>query len=872
MVDRFAWGATGELIPADDLDDETGMQEGRHSAPWREELHPRGEDGQFTSGGGGGSSSGSGSSGSRSSADTSTAAPSATGVSAEQDRKAAHLARLARIDKENADRAALAAERTRLAATDPDAINRRAYVPSFAEYDPRTDVLTMTIDSQEIPNKSGDLIAYRVAGNNDHTYVKSGDRTVVLNDDEINKIRSAVDNPYGQGGDDDDNESRKAALTSKDGYHFGYVHPIPGKGNRVRVDIDRKPAFELGPKEALELAKAHDRLSYARRLTAEYDTVDVLDRGRGIALRTKGEDGAPVEMPLRLSSAERVKDAFGELVDDQVDSPQKVKTEKGEFVITRDTPPGEEPAITITMPNGRVLTFDTQDQQWEFQSALIHVLNESARPDTTSRAEARPLTEHVPLTEAATGITDFQPTSKGRYRVLLIKAGRGASGHYTEEVLRRDGPRVFPAGTRMYMDHPTLTEKAERPEGSTLNWASVTTTDAAWDPAWKGLVSEVEVFPHWRHVLNPEYAKHIGLSIRASGTVEAGEVDGRRTLIVTSLGEGTSVDWVTQAGAGGRVLQLIESARTTAPQEGAMPPFQKAKDEDEEPDGADVEDEETDDDEEEGEKKLPAFLKAKGISEAGNVGAWVESRLHLTLTALADDMYGDGLLTRPERLALSTGIGDALTAFTTRLQAEQPQLFTRDRWQQPPPAVEPAPAVPAAPKPGDLKVVEDEQGILPDEDEEGTMPDLTESQRELAEAQRVAAAATEELARFRAVEAARPIAVAVLAESGLPAAAQTKLLATVTSATVPLAESAELDEAKLRATLAEAVTAEKTYLASLAEADGVGRVRGLGESASSGDQVDTAALAATTTGLTEAYKSKGMTAEAAALAAAGRPF
>src|SRR5439155_8383672 len=53
------------------------------------------------------------------------------------------------------------------------------------------------------------------------------------------------------------------------------------------------------------------------------------------------------------------------------------------------------------------------------------------------------------------------------------------------------------------------------------------------------------------------------------------------------------------------------------------------------------------------------------------------------LTELADNMYGAGNLTRDERITLSSAIGDALQAYTGRVQADAPQLFQRDLYDEP---------------------------------------------------------------------------------------------------------------------------------------------------------------------------------------------
>lgn len=76
--------------------------------------------------------------------------------------------------------------------------------------------------------------------------------------------------------------------------------------------------------------------------------------------------------------------------------------------------------------------------------------------------------------------------------------------------------------------------------------------------------------------------------------------------------------------------------------------------------------------------------KSRVVRRKGrNVGQWMESRIHENFTMIADQLFGDGRLTRAERIALSGGIGDALTAFVTRLEGDAPQLYGRDLYEDP---------------------------------------------------------------------------------------------------------------------------------------------------------------------------------------------
>jgi len=153
--------------------------------------------------------------------------------------------------------------------------------------------------------------------------------------------------------------------------------------------------------------------------------------------------------------------------------------------------------------------------------------------------------------------------SDGTVQVKLISPGWGTKGYYSSELLESDGPSAFPAGTQMFFDHPDDIESRIRPERSLRDLAGALATPARFDPSGPtgaGLYAEAKVFSHYQPLLE-EMAPHIGVSIRALGTGQPGEAEGRRGLIVESIDEAVSVDYVTKAGRGGQVLPLLESAR-----------------------------------------------------------------------------------------------------------------------------------------------------------------------------------------------------------------------------------------------------------------------------------------------------------------------
>lgn len=164
--------------------------------------------------------------------------------------------------------------------------------------------------------------------------------------------------------------------------------------------------------------------------------------------------------------------------------------------------------------------------------------------------------EFIPLIESAL-------RADGSVPVKIIQPGQGSSGYYTPEVLKRDGPTVFKAGLKGYVDHPTESEIRERPERSVKDLALELTTNAHYDTegaAGPGLYAEAKVYKPWQQFVS-DMAPHIGLSIRATGKARDGEIDGKSTKIIEKLVSAKSVDLVTVPGAGGKILQLFESAR-----------------------------------------------------------------------------------------------------------------------------------------------------------------------------------------------------------------------------------------------------------------------------------------------------------------------
>ncbi len=180
-----------------------------------------------------------------------------------------------------------------------------------------------------------------------------------------------------------------------------------------------------------------------------------------------------------------------------------------------------------------------------------------------------PETEQVTESEAQTDVVEVSESAltqaTGKTRVIkIISPGEGSSGYYSRDVIQRDGPLAFPAGTQMFINHQTKEELRNMPVGDLNKLAGVFTKTPWWDDNGKdgpGLYTEAEIFEPFRGRLN-QIAPHIGVSIRAMMRARNGQVAGKPMPIVEQLVKGISVDFVARAGRGGKVLEALESARS----------------------------------------------------------------------------------------------------------------------------------------------------------------------------------------------------------------------------------------------------------------------------------------------------------------------
>lgn len=170
----------------------------------------------------------------------------------------------------------------------------------------------------------------------------------------------------------------------------------------------------------------------------------------------------------------------------------------------------------------------------------------------------KPLHESRQLAEAAV----TADRKSGRMTVQVMTPGWGTSGYYSPAVCEA-AAALMPEGTKMYLDHRHQDGSGldERGNRSLRDLAAVLTESARWDAAAQAVVAECSVTAPYREFLCDEYvAPHVGLSINgAASDIAVGEAEGRTGPIVESVAVIDSVDFVSRAGRGGKVLAVLES-------------------------------------------------------------------------------------------------------------------------------------------------------------------------------------------------------------------------------------------------------------------------------------------------------------------------
>ncbi len=111
---------------------------------------------------------------------------------------------------------------------------------------------------------------------------------------------------------------------------------------------------------------------------------------------------------------------------------------------------------------------------------------------------------------------------------------------------------------KMFRDHPRKSDEKELPERSVKDWFA-TTREAVWDEA-RGIPRvPIKVHDEGDYRRFKDVPEQVAFSVLGGGLARPGKVNGEDGRIVESLKNVRSVDWVTEAGAGG-AIDFAESA------------------------------------------------------------------------------------------------------------------------------------------------------------------------------------------------------------------------------------------------------------------------------------------------------------------------
>lgn len=406
-----------------------------------------------------------------------------------------------------------------------------------------------------------------------------------------------------------------------------------------------------------------------------------------------------------------------------------------------------------------------------------------------------------------------------RMTITLITPGWGSSGYYNPSVLEQAAnDRVFPSGTQMHIDHDGELARFEQPAGSLTRLAAGLLEDARWEPEWvdpdtgkKGrLAAETKVFDTgWRALLK-DAKDFIGASIKAGATVKDGEAEGRKGKIVESLypNQLNRVDFVTVAGRGGRISEVLESANLDTAVEATA-------------------------------NETARMLRESLRALYGGDDTWLwlrdhdDTRCWFDIESAESNHVYEQTYTSTDSTVTLTGERQEVRATTTYVPVTAvPETAA---------AAEHAAPQESSPIPAEVKekaksketsnmaeIMVEETRLRTLEDSHGRVPaleaDLTRSKDENTELR-------EGLARARALNRAQEFAKTIVssANADLSESVVARIVAaSVTETSLPLTENLQLDTDVLTETVNTARESEETYLAKLAKENGLGQVRGIG--------------------------------------------
>lgn len=152
--------------------------------------------------------------------------------------------------------------------------------------------------------------------------------------------------------------------------------------------------------------------------------------------------------------------------------------------------------------------------------------------------------------------------------IIRPTVGRGRGNHLYEADMLKEHAHIF-GGWKMYVNH--LSEKARKALGGLPRdvrdlggriveswWDDSVPADGRYQQG--AVVARAKPTPFMRDLIeNDPDIVEASISAQATG-VREGSVGGKKVWIVEGIRDTGSVDWVTEAGAGGKVVTLLEGA------------------------------------------------------------------------------------------------------------------------------------------------------------------------------------------------------------------------------------------------------------------------------------------------------------------------
>lgn len=191
-------------------------------------------------------------------------------------------------------------------------------------------------------------------------------------------------------------------------------------------------------------------------------------------------------------------------------------------------------------------------------TAALAMFGESTK-DTAAKADNagavhETFTESLSLTEANVNV------EKREIIVDLIRAGwnNQATRFYKPSALKEAVEKKLFENVKNFSSHLLPNDKNGRGFRDIKDWMSTTT--GAW---MEGDVVKGKITIHddwlFTRVQDAVARENLGLSINGAGKQIKGMAEGKKGMIIESIEQMDSVDWVPNPGAGGRVLAIAES-------------------------------------------------------------------------------------------------------------------------------------------------------------------------------------------------------------------------------------------------------------------------------------------------------------------------